>query len=84
MISLEELEDSLRQVAVESRRILYAALWWTLSASMEDFVCISAAQDGEPGAVAPVGDRCFVHPHWYVDGADGSRSGVGGEEEKGR
>ena len=48
---------------------------------MKDFIYISAAQDGEPGAVAPVGDRRFVHPHWYVNSADGSRSGVGGKEE---
>ena len=32
---------------------------------------ISATQDVGRGAAAPVGDRCFVHPHGYVEGASG-------------
>ena len=38
---------------------------------------VSVAQNVGAGAAALVGDRCFAHPHEYVDGTNGPGFGVG-------
>ena len=40
--------------------------------------CTAISQDVNTGAAAPLRDRCFVHPHGYVDGTTGLGSGVDG------